>query len=53
MHKVSTANAVNEPGRVGWWGVGSSAARFPALGGVEWLAFCGPALVNNPSLNLA
>lgn len=53
MLKVSTANAVNEPGRVGRWGVGSSEVRFPALGEVEWPAFCGPALVNNPSLNSA
>ncbi len=39
MHKVSTANAVNEPGRVGRWGVGKPAAQFPLRLGSGWLRF--------------
>ena len=53
MQKVSAANAVNEPGRVGWWGVGKSAAQFPDFFRLRLAAPCGEALACNPKLNAA
>ena len=52
MRKVSTANGVNAPGRVGQGHVGKLAAQFPAF---LWrlVALCGQALAINPDLNPA
>lgn len=44
MHKVSAANAVNQPGRVGWGGVGKSAARLPDFFRLSLAAVGGEAL---------
>ena len=51
MHKVSTANAVNEPGRVGWWGVGQPAAQLPVFPWFRLAALSGEALAGNPKLH--
>ena len=53
MHKVSAANAVNEPGRVGWGGVGKSAALFPDTFRLWLAAPGGEALASDPKLNAA
>ena len=53
MDEVSTANAVNEPGRVGRWGVGKPAAQSPALPWLRSAALVGAALADNPNLSAA
>ena len=50
MHKVSTTNPVNEPGRVGWRGPGKLGAGFQAFGWRRPGAPCGEALALNPEL---
>jgi hypothetical protein len=53
MHKVSTANAVTEPGRVERWGVGKLAAQFQAFPWLWLAAPAGKAPAGNPNLNPA
>jgi hypothetical protein len=53
MHKVSTANGVSAPGRVGQGGVGKPAAQFPAFPWLRLVALCAQALALNPDLNPA
>jgi hypothetical protein len=53
MHKVSTANGVNAPGRVGQGSVGQPAARFPAFSWLRLIALCGQGRALTPDLNLA